>query len=195
MASLCRVPEAERDPAIRVLLCDDALGFPRVVASWLARGDGFEYLGLAHSATELLEVAGDLAPDVVLLDYMLPEGPASPELVARLRALARRTRDPAPRTVMVGDLSIDVESYVATRAGHRIELTPRECAVLVCLAQRAGRVVAREDILASVWGEDFDGAANVVDVYVGYLRRKLDRSFDRKRIRTVRGVGFLLEPR
>jgi len=117
------------------------------------------------------------------------------ELVARLRALDRRSRDPAPQTIVLGDLTIDVESHVATRAGDRIDLTSRECAVLACLARRGGRVVPREDILASVWGEDFDGAANVVDVYVGYLRRKLDRSFDHKRIRTVRGVGFLLEPR
>jgi DNA-binding NarL/FixJ family response regulator len=106
------VPEAERDAAIRVLLCDDALGFPRVVASWLARGDGFEYLGLAHSATELLEVAGDLAPDVVLLDYMLPEGPASPELVGRLRTLV-----PGVRVVLISSLNGPELAAEAGRTG------------------------------------------------------------------------------
>ena len=75
-----------------MLLCDDAVGFPRLVAAWLGHDQGFEYLGLASSATELLDVVGDLAPDVVLLDYMLPEGPTSPELVGRLRP-----REPAQR--------------------------------------------------------------------------------------------------
>jgi two-component system response regulator DesR len=94
------VTGADHDAAIRVLLCDDALGFPRLVASWLSRADGFDYLGVAESATELLEVAGELAPDVVLLDYMLPEGPTSPELVGRLRALV-----PGVRVVLISSLN------------------------------------------------------------------------------------------
>lgn len=95
-----------------MLLCDDALGFPRLVASWLARGEGFEYLGLASSATELLEVAGTLAPDVVLLDYMLPEGPASPELVQRIRSLV-----PDVRIVLISSLNGPELAAEARRTG------------------------------------------------------------------------------
>jgi two-component system OmpR family response regulator len=117
------------------------------------------------------------------------------ELVARLRALTRRAvpdgGDAAPAEV--GDLSLDADALVAVRAGRRVELTAREYGVLACLARRPGRPVQRADLLAEVWGPDFDGSPNVVDVYVGYLRRKLERPFDRQLIRTVRGIGFMLE--
>jgi two-component system copper resistance phosphate regulon response regulator CusR len=115
------------------------------------------------------------------------------ELVARLRALTRRASDPASETFSVGDLSIDPATYVATRAGRQIELTAREFAVLDRLVQDAGRVVSRAALLDAVWGEDFEGSDNIVDVYVGYLRRKLEDPFDRRLIRTIRGVGFVLE--
>ncbi len=105
------MPDVERNGPIRVLLCDDALGFPRLVASWL-RGDDFEYLGLAPSATELLEVAGTLAPDVVLLDYMLPEGPATPELVGRIRGLV-----PGVRIVLISSLNGPELAAQADRTG------------------------------------------------------------------------------
>jgi two-component system, OmpR family, response regulator len=117
------------------------------------------------------------------------------ELVARLRALTRRAvpdgGDAAPAGV--GDLSLDGDALVAVRAGRRVELTAREFGVLECLARRPGRPVSRAELLAEVWGPGFDGSPNVVDVYVGYLRRKLERPFDRRLIRTVRGVGFMLE--
>ncbi len=106
------MPVADPDGALRVLLCDDALGFPRLVASWLARGDRFEDLGLARSATELLEVAGGLAPDVILLDYMLPEGPASPELVGKIRQLV-----PGVRIVLISSLNGPELAAQAERVG------------------------------------------------------------------------------
>ncbi|MGH2968893.1 MAG: response regulator transcription factor [Solirubrobacteraceae bacterium] len=122
------------------------------------------------------------------------------ELVARLRALTRRSpAAPAPEPVeagaviSVGDLQIDAERHVVTRAGHSVELSARELAVLQCLARQPGRVVSRAELLEEVWGADFDGSSNLVDVYVGYLRKKLERPFGRRLIRTVRGIGFLLE--
>jgi two-component system, OmpR family, response regulator len=115
------------------------------------------------------------------------------ELVARLRALSRRAPEPGTATLAVGDLTLDPATHTVTRRGHRVQLTPREFAVLECLVRNAGQVVPRADLLVSVWGADFAGESNVVDVYVGYLRRKLQRAFDRRLIRTVRGVGFLLE--
>jgi two-component system OmpR family response regulator len=120
------------------------------------------------------------------------------ELVARLRALTRRS-PAAPEAeaeasiLSVGDLRIDSERYLVTRAGQSVELSARELAVLTCLARQPGRVVSRDRLLEQVWGPDFDGSSNVVDVYVGYLRKKLERPSGRRLIRTVRGTGFLLE--
>jgi two-component system, OmpR family, response regulator len=118
------------------------------------------------------------------------------ELLARLRALTRRgAPEPAQSAVLAaGDVQLDPATYAATRSGRAVQLTAREFAVLACLARHPGRIVPRAELLAEVWGEDFDGSPNVADVYVGYLRRKLERPFDRRLIRTVRGVGFVLEP-
>jgi two-component system OmpR family response regulator len=119
------------------------------------------------------------------------------ELVARLRALTRRgpvTPEPteANAVVRVGDLDIDAERCVVTRAGRSVELSDRELAVLQCLARRAGHVVSRSELLDEVWGGGVD-SSNLVDVYVGYLRKKLERPSRRRLIRTVRGRGFVLE--
>jgi DNA-binding response OmpR family regulator len=116
------------------------------------------------------------------------------ELVARLRALSRRRPDAQRQEPLTaGDLSLEPTAHVAVRAGRRIELTPREFALLRCLVEHADEVVSRAGLLRAVWGSDFDGSANVVDVYVGYLRRKLERDGDRRLIRTVRGIGFVLD--
>jgi two-component system, OmpR family, response regulator len=121
------------------------------------------------------------------------------ELVARLRALIRRSPaepEPVGARAVAGrddDLHIDEESFVVTRAGRSVELSARELAVLQCLARRPGRVVSRSELLEEVWGAGFDGPTNIVDVYVGYLRKKLERPSDRRLIRTVRGKGYLLE--
>jgi two-component system OmpR family response regulator len=115
------------------------------------------------------------------------------ELLARLRALIRRGPSERPPVLEVGDLRVDPASHTVTRAGREVELTVREFALLHFLAQHAGEVVAREQILEHVWDDPGDGSTNVVDVYVGYLRNKLERPFRKKIIRTVRGVGFMLE--
>ena len=116
------------------------------------------------------------------------------EMLARLRALTRRGPAERPAVVEVADLRIDAASHVVTRAGREVDLTPREFALLLFLARRAGEVVPRTELLEHVWDESEDGSTNVVDVYVGYLRKKLERPFRRRPlIRTVRGVGFMLE--
>ena len=116
------------------------------------------------------------------------------ELLARLRAMTRRGPAERPTVIEVGDLRVDPAAHSVTRAGRPVELTPREFALLHHLARRAGDVVPREELLAEVWDDADDTSMNVVDVYVGYLRRKLERPFRRRRlIRTVRGVGFVLE--
>jgi two-component system OmpR family response regulator len=115
------------------------------------------------------------------------------ELLARLRALIRRVPSERPRAREVGDLRFDPATHVVTRAGRAVDLTPREFAVLEFLAANAGQVVSRQRLLEHVWEENYDGSPNLVDVYIGYLRKKLERPSDRQLIRTVRGVGFLLE--
>jgi two-component system, OmpR family, response regulator len=116
------------------------------------------------------------------------------ELLARLRALIRRGPTARPAIIEVGDLRIDPASHEVTRSGREVELTLREFALLEFLARHPGQVVSRAQLLDHVWEESLDASPNVVDVYVGYLRKKLERPFHRKLIRTVRGVGFMLEP-
>jgi two-component system, OmpR family, response regulator len=115
------------------------------------------------------------------------------ELLARLRALIRRGPSERPLSLDVGDLRIDPSTRVVTRDGHQVELTAREFDVLEFLARNAGRVVSREELLEAVWEGNPEGTPNVADVYVGYLRRKLERPVGRRLIRTVRGKGFVLE--
>ena len=117
------------------------------------------------------------------------------ELLARLRALFRRgPADDRGQVLQVGDLRIDPGARRVTRQGRDLWLTAREMAVLEILARNAGQVVSRKELLEQVWDEQYDGSQNVVDVYVGYVRKKLETSPDDRRIiRTVRGVGFVLE--
>jgi two-component system OmpR family response regulator len=117
------------------------------------------------------------------------------ELLARLRVLTRRGPSERAPVLTVGDLRVDPAAHLVTRAGRQVDLTAREFEVLEFLARHAGEVVSRTQLLEQVWDENYDGSPNVVDVYIGYLRRKLERPFGRPLIGTVRGVGFRLEAR
>jgi two-component system OmpR family response regulator len=116
------------------------------------------------------------------------------ELLARLRALVRRAPPERPARLEVGDLVVDPATHEVSRAGTPVTLTAREFAVLEFLARNAGEAITRARLLDHVWDENFTGSTNIVDVYVGYLRRKLEQPFDRPLIRTIRGVGYALEP-
>ena len=115
------------------------------------------------------------------------------ELLARLRALIRRGPSERPPILEVGGLRIDPARRTVTQDDREVELTAREFALLHFLARHAGEVVTRERLLAHVWEDSDDSSTNVVDVYVGYLRKKLDEGSKRRLIRTVRGVGFMLQ--
>jgi two-component system OmpR family response regulator len=116
------------------------------------------------------------------------------ELIARLRALVRRGAPERPSVVSVGDLELDPAAHTVSRAGRQVELTAREFALLEYLARRPGQVVTRSELIDHVWDQNYMGSTNIVDVYVGYLRRKLEQPFGRALIRTVRGAGYVLEP-
>ncbi|HWM15361.1 MAG TPA: response regulator transcription factor [Microbacterium sp.] len=111
-------------------------------------------------------------------------------LLARLRALIRRGAGARPATLVVGDLALDPAVREVRRSGTAIELTTREFAVLEFLMRRAGDVVSKAEILDGVWDFAFEGDPNIVEVYIGHLRSKIDRPFGRDSIRTIRGAGY-----
>lgn len=114
------------------------------------------------------------------------------ELAARLRALARRDDRSRPVTLSVGDLKLDPAAKRAWRGEHELDLSPKEFALLELLLRNPGNVLTRSQIIDTVWDFAYDGTSNVVDQYVTYLRRKVDRPFGRNDIETVRGVGYRL---
>lgn len=111
-------------------------------------------------------------------------------LLARLRALIRRGGAVRPPVLAVGDLTLDPARRKVARGSTEIALTPREFALLEFLMRHAGDVVSKTEILENVWDAHYDGPANVVEVYVGYLRRKIDQPYGRATIETVRGAGY-----
>ncbi|MGH9083121.1 MAG: response regulator transcription factor [Acidimicrobiales bacterium] len=113
-------------------------------------------------------------------------------LLARIRALLRRGRPERPAVLAAGDLTLDPAEHRCRRGATDIELTPREFSLLEYLMRFAGEAVAKREILSHVWGEDFEGDPNIVEVYVGYVRRKIDQAFGRSSLETVRGVGYRL---
>ena len=114
------------------------------------------------------------------------------ELSARIRALVRRCHLPSESVLAVDDLKLDRVEHKVERAGRRVELTAKEFALLEYLMRNAGRRVTRAMIIEHVWNLTFDTTTNVVDVYINYLRRKVDDGHPTKLIRTVRGVGYEL---
>jgi two-component system OmpR family response regulator len=111
-------------------------------------------------------------------------------LVARLRAILRRGAPPRPAVLTVGDLSLDPATRECHRGDEPIELTAREFALLEHLMRHPQEVVAKSDLLEDVWGQEHDADPNVVEVYIGYLRKKVDAPFGRHSIVTVRGAGY-----
>jgi two-component system OmpR family response regulator len=131
--------------------------------------------------------------DVGADDYLVKPF-AFGELLARLRALIRRGASDRPAVLEVGDVRLDPAAHRVDRNGQPVELSAREFALLEYLMRHPGQVVSRARILEHVWDTNYEGLSNVVDVYVGYLRKKLERPFGRPLIRTVRAVGYMLEP-
>jgi two-component system, OmpR family, response regulator len=116
------------------------------------------------------------------------------ELLARLRAVIRRGGQERPAAIRVGDLVIDPAAHTVTRRDTPVDLTAKEFALLEYLGRNADRVVSRTELLDHVWDANYEGSGNVVDVYMGYLRRKLEDPFGAPLIRTLRGAGFTLGP-
>lgn len=153
-------------------------------------GDGVPILMLTARDAVADRVTGlDSGAD----DYLVkPFAPV--ELLARVRALGRRTpgRGSDDDILRVGDLELDLRTHAASRGGLRIELTAKEFTLLEALMRHPGQVMTRSQLLDRVWNYDVLTDSNVVDIYIHYIRNKIDKGFDEKLIRTVRGVGYSL---
>ena len=153
-----------------------------------------------HTPVLMLTARGQVEDRVEGLDAgaddYLPKPFALPELLARVRALTRRQGEgPSTEAVIrVGDVTLDPVRHVVRTRDERVDLTAKEFALLATLMQRPGQVFSRSVLLDTVWGVPGEVSTSVVELYVSYLRKKLDRSGEPSRIRTVRGVGYTFEP-
>ena len=164
--------------------------------------DGFTICkGLKESGIEtpvLMLTARDSVKDKVVgldsgADDYLTKPFAFEELLARVRALLRRKRISKETVLQVADLKLDQLKREVTRANKKIEMTSREYALLEYMMLNAGNVITRTMISEHVWDEHFDSFTNVIDVYINYLRNKVDKGFDKKLIHTIRGSGYVLK--
>jgi DNA-binding response OmpR family regulator len=165
----------------------------------LPRMDGLEMLGELRrrgvKVPTLMLTARDTVEDRVEgldagADDYLVKPFAFPELLARIRALLRRPPLQTDAVLSIADLEMDTVARQVRRCGHVIDLSPREYAVLEYLMRHPNQVLTRTQIGEHVWNFDFYNESNVVDVYIGYLRRKIDRASDIPLIQTIRGVGY-----
>jgi len=151
-----------------------------------------------NSTPVILLTAKDTVKDKVSgldsgADDYLTKPFAFAELLARIRSVLRKGNSPLPSTLCVADLSLDLLGHKVMRDGQEIEVTAKEFALLEFLMQHAGTVVTRTMIIEHVWDIHFDSFTNVVDVYINYLRRKIDNGRERKLIHTVHGRGYVLK--
>jgi two-component system OmpR family response regulator len=169
----------------------------------LPKHDGFEVCRLLRergcwAPVLMLTARGQVRDRIEGLDNGADDYLAKPfdfgELLARLRALTRRAPPERPARLELGDLVVDPATHEVWRCDTAVVLTAREFSVLEFLARHPGEVISRTKLLDHVWDENHLGSTNVVDQYVGALRRKLERPFQRPLITSIRGVGFRLEP-
>lgn len=168
----------------------------------LPKLDGMEVLtrirGNGSSVPILILTAKDSVEDIVTgldtgSDDYLTKPFSFAELVARVRALLRRRANEKMDILTVGDLSLSTSTHRVKRGGRKIELTPKEYALLEYFMRNPNRILTRTLITEHVWDYHFDPETNVIDVYVNYLRKKIDHGFQKKLIHTIRGSGYIMK--
>jgi heavy metal response regulator len=194
--------EVAADGAAALELLEEAPAYDLVILDlMLPKRDGFEVLKTLRqqrSQTPVLVLtARDSVSDKVRgldlgADDYLTKPFAFDEFLARVRALLRRGAGQRAPVFKLDDLSLDPATRQVTRGTRRIVLTAREYALLEYFLRNVGRVLTRPMIAQHVWGLDFDTESNIIDVYVGYLRRKIDGDGERRLLHTVRGAGYML---
>lgn len=178
---------AEYDAVVLDIMLPGANGF-EVLKSIRAKQDRTPVLFLTALDTIDDRVAGlDAGAD----DYLVKPF-AFDELLARLRVMIRRSGGHVSNVFTLADLTVDCDARQVTRGGEVIQLSSREFAILEYLIRNAGKVLSRDKIGLHVWNYDYEGGSNIVDVYIRYLRKKLDEGRTPKLIHTVRGAGYVL---
>ncbi len=168
----------------------------------MPRKDGFEVLREMRSEKNqtpviFLTAKSEISDRVFGLDLGANDYLVKPfsfeELAARVRMITRDSKGNSTNIFSVADLTVDVKSREVKRDGKKIELSAREYSILEALIRNAGTVMTRDKIESSVWNYDYEGGTNVIDVYIRYLRKKIDDGFEKKLIHTVRGAGYILK--
>lgn len=115
------------------------------------------------------------------------------ELLARIRVMIRRSTGSVSNLFVLGDLQVDCDAHIVTRGGQEIALSAKEFSILEYMIRNAGIVLTRDKISHHIWNYDYEGSSNMVDVYIRYLRKKIDEGFENKLIHTIRGAGYVLK--
>lgn len=170
------------------------IGLPRMDGYVLMR----ELRSRARTTPVLMLTARDAEDDIIHgldvgADDYLTKPFSFPELVARLQAITRRQREESDSTLKTADVAIDLMRHTVTRNGNRIDLTRLECRLLECLARRAGECVPRPALVEFVWGADHPVGSSALEVLVNSLRAKVDVPYSKRRIGTVRGLGYIFK--
>lgn len=185
--ALCYIESTEYDGIIMDIMLPGITGIG-ILKKMRASGDNTPVL--------LLTALGDVEDRVSGLDAGADDYMVKPfdfdELMARIRAITRRKSGRAENTITSGDLVMDRRAHQVFRGGVEIELTSKEFEILEYMMQNPGAVLSRDKLSSHVWNYDYDGGSNVIDVYMHHLRKKIDGSFEEKKIVTVKGVGYKL---
>ena len=167
----------------------------------LPKINGFEVVKMIRAEGDrtpvLFLTARDTVEDIVhgLViggnDYLIKPF-AFEELLARIRVMMRRKPQFVTNQLKIADLTLDRDTRIVTRAGKEISLSSKEFMVLECLMRNQNIVMTRQQIEQNAWNDDYEGGSNVIDVYIRYLRKKIDAGYEKKLIHTVRGTGYVM---